>query len=128
VSIYGIIDPAAGKVVYVGHSRDVDVRMRMHREHRRSPARARTNPGLYGWLASLLTCPGYKILAVAPYERRYQVERQVTLRLRKTCALVNICDGAAVSGPMPLERREAIRLGKLGKRRGSAESPSAAAA
>ena len=40
----------------------------------------------------------------------------------------NICDGAAVSGPMPLERREAIRLGKLGKRRGSAESPSAAAA
>lgn len=127
MSIYGIVDPASGRVVYVGHSRNVDVRMRMHWEHRRSPARARTNPGLYGWLESLLFCPGYKILAVAPFDRRFQVERQVTLRLRKTCVLFNIMDGAAVSGPMPPEWREAIRAGKLAKRRGVAV-PSGAAA
>jgi len=118
--IYGIVDPATCKVVYVGHSKDVQARIEGHWKHRRHPVPNRQNPRFYGWLQSLLFCPGYRILATVPYSRRYQAEREWTIRLRKTCALYNISDGAA-----PLKRPW---LSERNKRRGGSESPSPVAA
>jgi len=70
------------------------------------------NPGFYGWLQSMLFCPDYKILATVPYETRYQVEREWTIMLRKTCDLFNISDGAA---PLtrPSKRRGGLKPGAV---------------
>lgn len=106
------------------------MRMEAHWKHRRHPGLNRKNPRFYGWLQSLLLCPGYRILAAVPYERRYQAERDWTVRLRKTCPLFNIADGAAPlkRGPMSAEHRAKVSLGLLERnRRGSSPPPAVAA-
>jgi hypothetical protein len=66
------------------------------------------------------------------YERRYQAERYWTLRLRKTCDLLNISDGAAPLTRPPLSEahRAKIRAAALARNRrlrGGELSPAAAA-
>jgi len=112
------VDPATRKVVYVGHSKDVSARMETHWKHRRSPWRNQDNPQFYGWLQSLLFCPGHRILAVVPYGERYQREREWTLKLRKTCDLFNISDGAAPLKRGPLSEAERSRLVEMRARPG----------
>ena len=80
----------------------------------------RENPRFCAWLQGFLLPPDHVILATVPYAQRYQAEREWTVRLRKTCDLLNISDGAA-----PLRRPW---MSERYKRRGGAESPSAAAA
>jgi GIY-YIG catalytic domain len=89
------VDPATRKVVYVGHSKNVDARLRAHWKHRRHSCRNRENPAFYGWLQSLLICPGYVIFAEVPWLERFAAERRWTVMLAAKHPLYNISFGAA---------------------------------
>ena len=80
--------------------------------------RNQANPRFYAWLSSFLFCPDHRILATVPYARRYSAEREWTIRLRKTCDLFNISDGASPlkRGPLSEEHKAAIAATKARRR------------
>jgi GIY-YIG catalytic domain len=108
--IYCLLDPATGRPVYVGHSKDPAARVGEHWKQRRNSYRNRENPKFYGWLSSLLLPPDVRILATVAYERRYQEERAWTIRLRQRYDLFNISDGPApIRRPWMTERNRRRR-------------------
>lgn len=94
-SIYALLDPATRRPRYIGHSRDVQARVKTHWWNRNKGSRVVTNPRFYGWLRSLDGPPECRVLAVVPWERRFQLERLFTERARQAVGadLLNINSG-----------------------------------
>jgi hypothetical protein len=99
----------------------------------------------------MLIPPAVRVLAVVPWDQRYDAERRYTIALRARYPLLNIADGPCplVRGPLSAAHKEAISAALTGRRcgpmtpehkakisaslrarklRGEAESPSLAAA
>ena len=93
--IYALLDPATGNPRYIGHSRNVQARVKSHWWNRNRDDRASTNPKFYGWLCSLSGPPECRVLAVVSWERRFQLERLFTERARQApgADLLNINSG-----------------------------------
>lgn len=78
--IYAFIDPDSGAVRYVGESINPENRRRWHWHQRKYDA---GNMELKRWLRSLDGPPEMMILAEVPYEKRYDVERLITIGIRR---------------------------------------------
>lgn len=89
--IYALLD-SDGNPRYVGHSKDVSERLRVHWKHRIRTGRY--NPAFSEWLCSLDSPPAYRVIARVAYADRCKWEAFYTARLRERFDLLNINTGA----------------------------------
>jgi hypothetical protein len=68
----------------------------------------------------MLIPPAVRVLAVVPWDQRFDAERRYTVALRRRYPLLNIADGPCplVRGPLSAAHKEAISVALTGRRCG----------
>lgn len=76
--IYALLEPGTREPRYIGHSGNVERRVRYHWHDRMKEKSAKRNPGFCTWLRSLAKPPEYHVFEIIPFSDRIKAERYYT--------------------------------------------------
>lgn len=123
--IYALLGGEPRKVVYVGYTRDINMRIKDHWRHRNTKYRSPVKD----WLASLEEPPEYHIFEDVEDEMAHAAEQYYTEIMRQINPnLLNVLDGqkkreptrrkignAFTGKPLSEEHKEKVRQSRIGK-------------
>ena len=114
--IYALLDPVTRKPRYVGHSQDVERRVRYHWHDRMKETSSKGNPEFCAWLRALTSPPEYHIFESVPFCDRIKAERYYTDLLGQIpgISLLNINSGSTKPPELMAKVSASISAAKKG--------------
>jgi hypothetical protein len=118
VEIYGLYDPDADELRYVGKANNAKKRLKTHvfeRGYRRP---------VNNWVKALVEAgkaPVMKILETVAHEQWEEAERRLIAEYRKTCRLLNLADGGARPSQTKEQRKRAAKASNEAQQKNTPE-------